>query len=108
MYTRRKRGRCPVCGEPNAACGGPGPDPSVIHEGEGVTHMSNGKLSVYEVIVNGRFKTKMQLTEAEARRRGLIVDGQEAAPAEEPTPAPAEGPAPKATSKKTTKQEGDE
>lgn len=32
----------------------------------------SGKLFVYEVVVNGYFKTKMQLTEEEARRRGLI------------------------------------
>lgn len=69
--------------------------------------MSNGKLSVYEVTVNG-YRTKMQLTEVEARRRGLILDGQETAPIEEPAPepVPAEEPAPKPTSKKT-KQEGD-
>ncbi|WP_160051288.1 hypothetical protein [Nocardiopsis sp. FR26] len=36
--------------------------------------MPNGKLTVYEVTVNGGFKTKMQLTEDEARKRGLIPD----------------------------------
>ncbi|MFV2198456.1 hypothetical protein [Nocardiopsis sp. LOL_012] len=43
----------------------------MTHNREEVTHMPNGELHSYAVKVNG-FDTKLQLTEAEARRRGLI------------------------------------
>ncbi|MEE2040183.1 hypothetical protein Q8791_23480 [Nocardiopsis sp. CT-R113] len=58
-----------------------------------MTPVPNGKLAVYEVTVNG-YPTKMQLTEAEARSRGLIADEPDTKPTGRRT--------------KATKQEGDE
>lgn len=54
------------------------------------------KLHVYEVTVNDGFKTKIQLTAAEARKRKLIPERDE-----QPTVQT------KAKTSKTTKQEGD-
>jgi hypothetical protein len=73
MFTRHRRGRCLVCAADHVSCGIPGTGPSVTHTREEVTRMPDGKLNQYPVTING-YKTKIQLTEDEARKRGLIAD----------------------------------
>ena len=78
MYQRQVRGRCPICGAEHAACGPAAPvDP--ITSGEEVVDVQGGPLSEYDVEVNG-VMLRLRLSEAEARKRGLITDEPEAKP----------------------------
>ncbi|NLD71176.1 MAG: hypothetical protein GX649_00505 [Chloroflexi bacterium] len=72
ITSRTIRGRCPVCGAAGCTCGGPS---NVVAIDERVTAARRGPLQSYPL---GR-GVSVQLTEEEARRRGL-------APAEEAPP----------------------
>lgn len=59
------KGKCPVCGKPNCACGGPS---KVVPVDERVTRAGSGPLRSYSL---GR-GVSIQLTEEMARARGLL------------------------------------
>ncbi len=59
------KGKCPVCGKANCACGGPS---NVIPVDERVTRVGPGALKRYDL---GR-GVSIQLTEDMARARGLL------------------------------------
>ncbi len=59
------KGKCPVCGAANCACGGPS---NVIPVDERVTRVGGGTLKRYDL---GR-GVSIQLTEEAARARGLL------------------------------------
>lgn len=61
------KGRCPVCGAANCACGGPS---NIIAVDENVTTATHGPLKMYP-LGRGRF---VQLTDAAARARGLLPE----------------------------------
>lgn len=78
MYQRQVRGRCPICGAEHAACG-PAAPVNPITSGEEVVYVQGGPLSEYDVEVNG-VMLRLRLSEAEARKRGLITDEPEVKP----------------------------
>lgn len=78
MYQRQVRGRCPICGAEHAACG-PAAPVNPITSGEEVVDVQGGPLSEYDVEVNG-VMLRLRLSEAEARKRGLITDEPEVKP----------------------------
>ena len=59
------RGKCPICGAANCACGGPS---NVIPVDERTTRAGAGPLRLYQ-LGPGRF---VQLTDDAARARGLL------------------------------------
>lgn len=78
MYQRQVRGRCPICEVEHAACG-PAAPVNPITSGEEVVDVQGGPLSEYDVEVNG-VMLRLRLSEAEARKRGLITDEPEVKP----------------------------
>lgn len=78
MMQRQVRGRCPIDGADHAACGPAALVTATDLRGE-VVDVQGGPLEVYDVEVGGTW-LRLRLSEADARKRGLI--------SEEP-PAPA-------------------
>jgi hypothetical protein len=64
--------RCPVCGQPGQACGGPAeaqPDTVTATTTDHQEGRTVAELREYNVTING-LDTRMQLTEKEAKRLG--------------------------------------
>lgn len=67
--------RCPVCGDPHRACGGPTPETIPLDlprftERAVMAETDEGELGVYDAVVNGN-PTQLQLTRKQAAELGL-------------------------------------
>ena len=70
INSNTNKGRCPICGAAGCTCGGPSKSVPVD---ENVVTVTDGPLKKYHL---GR-GTYVQLTEEEARRRGLLKEHED-------------------------------
>lgn len=85
INSRTVRGRCPTCGEPDAACGTASASVPVDEQME--VAAVGGPLQRYEVTTPSGVKTTMKLNDADAKRLGVLDEQTDSnAPAEDEQP----------------------